>query len=365
MRLAASIPASLLLLACGRDTPPGAAPTLAPNELDLLLVVDNGTSMISEQRRLVDALPGLVSALAEGKLGDETFESFTDIHVGVISTDMGTGGVTVPGCASPDFGDDGLLSLEGNDAVEGCMADGYPGVLAFMSASTTPSPVEVAGFAADVACVSDLGGDGCGFPSTLEATLKALSPVSRADFHDGTGGHADGENAGFLRDDAMLLVIVVSNEDDCSARDPQLYDPGSETYAGTPLNRRCGVLTDALQPISRYVEGLVSLKDPRALVFATVAGIPADLAGADTVTVLADERMDAIADPADDTRPRPSCNLPGVGEAEPPRRLVSTAAGLGERGAHTELQSLCQEDYSVALDAIAARVIAARASLGE
>ena len=59
-----------------------------------------------------------------------------------------------------------------------------------------------------------------------------------------------------------------------------------------------------------------------------------------------------MVDPADPSRLATSCNVPGVGKAYPPRRLVSVARGLQEAGANGIVQSVCQSDFTPALRAI-------------
>jgi hypothetical protein len=57
-------------------------------------------------------------------------------------------------------------------------------------------------------CIAQLGPDGCGYEQSLEAMYRALDPAV---------------NPGFIRDDAALAVLFITDEDDCSARDTSLY----------------------------------------------------------------------------------------------------------------------------------------------
>src|SRR5262249_10813203 len=65
---------------------------------------------------------------------------------------------------------------------------------------------------------------GCGYPQPLEALKRALT---------------NPDNAGFLRQDAMLIVVLVSDGDDCSApSDSVVFDPLRADYL--PFDRlRC------------------------------------------------------------------------------------------------------------------------------
>ena len=345
--------------------PPGKC--LEPSGVDLLFVVDNSNSMAEEQASLAAQIPALVRALVdppdEDADGTPDWLPIRDLQIGVVTTDMGVGGFTVPTCVLRDFGDDGLLRSEGSREDPACMAT-YPRFVEYTPGGRTPEEV-----AFDVGCVAQVGIGGCGFEQQLEATLKALSPSRPTaatgpsyvppTFFRGTLGHADGANAGFVRDDTLLAVVIVTDEEDCSASDPNLFDPASPAYSGTDLNLRCFAhALSAVHPISRYVEGLTALRAqrPDLLALGVVAGIPVDLAvaaptDADYARMLDDERMIEHVDPSMPNRLVPSCNVAGRGLAFPPRRLVSVARGLG-RGRAT-VQSICQEDFGPATAAFA------------
>ena len=327
-------------------------------DLDVLFLVDNSNSMTEEQESFARELPRLVRVLATGDLDGDGAGDFTpprSLHFGVVTSDMGTGGFTVPTCSEPNFGDDGVLRTQGNTSIAGCMAS-YPNFLEFRADSgATPEP-----FAQELRCVAQLGTGGCGFEQQLEAVLKAVTPsTSGISFGMGTTGNGDAENAGFLRPDAMLAVVVLTDEEDCSAADSELFNPSSAVYSGN-LNLRCFSYPMAVHPIERYVDGLLALKsDPSQVFFAVIAGIPPDLAESSATydAILADDRMQEQVDPADPNRLRPSCNVPGRGLAFPPRRLVRVAQQLESVGASATLGSICQADYS----AVTTRLLAALA----
>jgi hypothetical protein len=84
-------------------------------------------------------------------------------------------------------------------------------------------------------CIGALGEAGCGFESQFAALLRALGADGRA---------APAENQGFLRPDAYLAIIMLTNEDDCSASPGvPLFDTGSnaslQSLLGPPANFRC------------------------------------------------------------------------------------------------------------------------------
>jgi hypothetical protein len=70
-------------------------------------------------------------------------------------------------------------------------------------------------------CIAALGDQGCGFEGQLKSVRWALDPDSTPD-----------GNQGFLRKQAYLAVILITNEDDCSVPDDSdLFDPYQTTMA--------------------------------------------------------------------------------------------------------------------------------------
>lgn len=341
----------------------------APAPVDLLFVIDSSATMAAAQASLVAQLPRLVSELLDPPDSDgdgaPDWPAIPDLQVGVITTDMGSAGHPLPTCGGGAFGyelgDDGLLLDRGDPAMPGCDAT-YPSVFRFTGGDRDELVTELG-------CMVSVGTGGCGFEQPLEAALKALSPstaapYTRADyvpptFFRGTVGHGGGANRGLVRESSMLAVVIVTDEDDCSVRDPELTDPSSSSrYSSTDLNLRCFSFPDAVHPVQRYVDGLLALRAHRPDLFAlaVIAGIPVDAAvdrptAADFEAILAHAAMIERVDPSLPTRLVPSCNEPGRGVAFPPRRLVQVAAGVGE--GRSTVQSICQEDLSPAVAALA------------
>lgn len=321
--------------------------------VDLLVMIDDSNSMTEEQESIAQALPELVRALATGDVepdGERDFTPAEDLHVGVVSSDMGTGGFSVPSCVDSDFGDDGILQHDGSTAVAGC-APTYPDFLEYRPGDG------LSGFRMDFACIARLGTGGCAFEQPLEAVLKALTPsTSPLRFYSGTRGHADAANAGFLRDGSILVTLVVTDEDDCSAADPTVFDPGNPTYS-PDLNLRCSQNPEALHPISRFVDGLRALRPsaPEELVFAAVVGVPVALEDATYADILDAPEMQFRIDPGTGNL-TPSCDVPGRGRAMPPRRIVETARELDLLGSRVALGSICQADYSGTLAEVLSEV---------
>lgn len=351
----------------GAMPPPDPGPPPPPtDQLDLLFVIDNSNSMAEEQASLATELPGLLGTLSS---------RFTSIQVGVVTADMGVGGHDVPTCVNRDFGDDGILRTAGRTDIAGCSAT-YPRFLVWQAGGGQP----IDAFASDVGCVARAGVGGCGFEQQLEAPLKALTPTAprvwtSTQFHVvGTPGAPDGldrpffrmtsphgnvANDGFVRDDSMLAVVLVTDEEDCSASDPNVFDPASTTYGSADLNLRCFAYPQALHPVSRYVRGLLQLRrHPSRLAYFVLAGLPPDLAPSPGAQIawnrlispdpaVRDARMNERVDPTQPNRLTPSCSTEN-GVAFPPIRILQTAQQLESAGARVGIGSICQDSYATA-----------------
>lgn len=354
-------------------------------KLDMLFMVDDSGSMREEQVALRSQFPNMIRALTTGDLDDDGVVDFipvSDLHLGVVSSDMGLVGIQgVPGCDG--LGDDGILNDVGNraaDATLTCLPT-YPRFLSFQT--TVDDPAVVAG---DFTCLATLGTEGCGFEQQLESVLKALTPSNDPDIRflgdvNGFGqlGHGDVENAGFDRNSrftgpSVLAIVLVTDEDDCSAVDTHLFtpdtylDPADPVY-GTPLNLRCVQHQGFLYAIDRYYAGFRKRRagSESQVVFASIVGVPPDLVAPNVLGAI--NWTDATARDAfyqgllDDPRMQytinatadniePSCETT-AGRAYPPRRIVELARRFGPTSA---VQSICQDDFAPAMDAIVRHV---------
>lgn len=391
----------------------------AVSALDLIFLVDNSGSMGEEQDALISEIPRLVTILATGELPDgSSFEPVASLRVGVITSDMGVGGIEINAaahCFTP-LGDDGVLLTAHRGTRTDC-AEAYPPFLDFASATANAST-----FAEDVRCLANTGSEGCAFEQQLEAVLKALTPsTSTLTFPQTRGGvevrntvgHGDTENAvdrgdgtreSFLRPDSLLAIVVITDEDDCSSADLDLYDisTGNSTYpvptfrdADNQLQlasgRQCATYRDVQHPISRYVDGLLALRAgaESRLIFALVGGIAPEVVAANSETItendvpllvhdyagiLDDPSMLEVANSVGNdlvpgcVRPNPSAptNERLQNKAFPPRRLVRVAEGLQAAGATGVVASICEAvdaengdyraNFGPAIDAIVAAI---------
>lgn len=377
------------------------------DKVDLLFVVDNSRSMAGEQASLRKEFPKVVKVLTTGERfpGDpDAFPPIKNLHVGVVSTDMGIPGVQFDRC-SADGGDDGrLLNVPHGDTC----AELYPSFLSYVADPALGAVLDPNTFANDVGCIAMLGTEGCGFEQQLEAPLKALIPRVQSDAagnilpnqirfrattEPGTWGKGDlplaqGGNLGFLRNDveaglSLIAVVVVTDEEDCSVQNTEHLVPKNQLASDSPyynedINLRCYYHKQFLYDVrARYLEGLRRLRpgNENLVVFAAIAGVPPDLVSPDVLAqvdfkqaaardafydrILNDARMQEVIDPRSNPGSgngelTPSCSRPAVGEAEaavafPPRRIVELAKAFGEFGV---VQSICQDDFGPAMSAI-------------
>jgi hypothetical protein len=166
------------------------------NNLDLLFMIDDSLSMTSMQQKLLTQLPTFMNVLQGAQVTP-------NLHVAVVSSDMGAKSDVNVGCTPS--GDQGAFfsQPEGN-----CLAT------TLATGATFISDVDgVANFTDPIAsvfqCIAFLGSAGCGFEHQLASIDRALGA-------DGLGP-PPAQNAGFLRQDAYLGIVMLTNEDDCSA----------------------------------------------------------------------------------------------------------------------------------------------------
>jgi hypothetical protein len=331
--------------------------------VDILLVIDDSASTAAINAKLKTELPNLLNAITSGDSDDGKFPPAKSVHVAVTTTDLGAGeSSTLSGCEG--WGRDGTF-VKPDEFGLTCEAH-YPGFLAFEGGPAAVATVDSVGCIPLVTPQNPSKADyGCGFEQPLEATLKALLPnAADIEFVHGTG-HGDTDNAGFLRENSLLVVVVVTDEDDCSMSDYASFDPQAETNRMTDPNVFCQNHADRLYDVQRYVDSLRNLRPHNDnVIFAAIAGVPAEKvddefrANFDMTTdegiaayydaVLADPRMEERRMTIGGTsleRIAPSCTRiaadGGHLDARPPRRLVETAKTFGTRSV---IGSLCKDD---------------------
>lgn len=350
-------------------------------ELDLLFVIDTSISMAQEQALLARALPAFLRQLAPAQSGRR-------FHLGVVSTNLGFQPplfMDDDGRCDPP-GDYALLQRLGHrDEAGGPPAACRELLGRFITHEVGRDDVADAAFA--LSCLVQLGTAGCGYEQPLESALRALWPDHSEHALAGgpAAGHGDGVNAGFLEpeSDAMLAVIALGDEDDCSYADGTFLLPSSQLNGDDPeqarwmtqgLRTRCALNPDQPYPLQRYVDGWRTLRAGRAerVFFAAIGGAPPEAVDPEMLSGVLDdagqrERFyaellarsdmqiqveDNGTDELVDDGLVPSCRT-ASSTAYPPRRFTALARSFGAYGM---VQSCCQDDYAASMQAIAARI---------
>jgi hypothetical protein len=273
--------ASAVLPACTHDIDVYDRITVRPaRDLDILYVFDD-----SFNRSSYDQLASQLDVL-QARLKDVDGQ-LPNLHIGVVTTDLGTRGA---------------LDSIARPPLDNCAGDGDAGkLMSFRSGIPSrgyledlrgPDGTRVRNFASNDLTL-ELGlltnpapgtaNTGCDFVQPLEAMRRALDTFTNA-------------NPGFIRPNAMLSVVFLTNDDDCSFARGALLDP-MDASLGPLSTFRCteqGVVCDSdgdprlpgvrtncrpregspfLVDVSEYREFLEQFKtDPRDVVVSAVAG---------------------------------------------------------------------------------------------
>jgi hypothetical protein len=239
-------------------------PNNVVDKADLLFMIDNSASMADKQEILANAVPVLVERLATprcldsagkptGEVSDTTghcasgrpeFTPLKDIHVGVITSSLGSHGGT--GCeprnddatthSTPD--DRAELLPTANPGVRGTMDSwNQAGFLAWdptQTKNTPPGDADLRHFSTAFGDqVRRAGEHGCGFEGSLEAWYRFLvdpaPPTSVGKVVDAEGAvHVAlgpvnqtllAQRKAFLRPDSLLAIVMLTDENDCSVDD--------------------------------------------------------------------------------------------------------------------------------------------------
>ena len=322
---------------------------------DIVVLIDNSGSMAQEQGALTLRFPELIAELVDPRDADgdtrPDHPAIEDLNIGVITPDMGTFGFPVSTCMSPVDGDDGCFRNTPSPSVTGCSGS-YP---AFLSRNPTNAATYTADqMAQDFTCIATLGTNGCGFEQQLKAMRKATTDNAAA-------GRC---NAGFFRPDALLALIFVTDETDCSVdpAHPEMFDL-DRTDLGH-LNIRCFLHPDFIEPVSDYVDAFRALKPAEAqdlIVLGMIVGVPPDAAQCigrgdqldDCLNPAIVPIMVERIDPAMTTQLIPSCNT-SMGLAFPPVRFVQLAQAFGNAA---YVDSICKSDWTDAIRGITDRLV--------
>ena len=367
-------------------------------DVDILFVLDNSGSMGEEQATLAANFASFIEVL-------EREEVAANYRIGVTTTDNGNpwcdgtgpegGRLVASSCRSrtQDFVFNGAMMIDATDeaclsicpeewtniaiqpsAIEGS-ADmaARPWIENIEGATNLPDGLDtITAFQ----CLGPQGISGCGFEEHLESMYKAL-----------TRAETDGEESqGFLRSNAILSVVVVTDEADCSinkAHETIFLPDGNRVFwsnpeDGAPTSAVCwnaGVDCDlaagtcvsankdvdgnpagsddaaVLRPMNRYIDRVQEIEDLKQDITPDQEVLVALIGGVDDTgnATYAASQIDPSFQI--DFGIGPGCES-AAGRAVPPVRLREFAEAF-QVGDQQNMFSICNSDYSPALEAIA------------
>jgi hypothetical protein len=196
--------------------------------IDILFMIDNSPSMDPKQTALANNFPKMIDVLSSLPDG------LPDVHIGVVSSNMGAGNGAMGGACGSGLGDMGLLwGNDPNNPIASVAANGNyfadpnaPQLIApgcglnegqrWIEDIQVPAPGtgRTRNYDSNNVQLQDVfkclaravGVKGCGQEHQLQATRVSLIPQG-----------FNPENSNFLRKTAYLAIVLITDEDDCSA----------------------------------------------------------------------------------------------------------------------------------------------------
>jgi hypothetical protein len=231
-------------------------------KLDLLLMIDNSLSMAGKQNLLADAVPYLVRRLAEPPCigsdgtptgasadakgscsdGEPAFAPMGDLHIGIVTSSLGDHGSNDVCSDAQNQSNiaNGNAASNYNDMAQllGSVRQGIPDFLSWGPSDDLTSFQDQA-----VKEVEAVGEHGCGYEASLEAWYRFLvDPEPVANVGNDMAAYTVrpsqtndvllAERAAFLRDDSVLGIVLLSDENDCSILDENQTEGWLVGYKG-------------------------------------------------------------------------------------------------------------------------------------
>jgi hypothetical protein len=331
--------------------------------VDVIFMIDESAGMPPVQVKLTRAISSYFDLL-KGLPG-----GLPNLHIGVLSPNMGAGrNPSIPHC--PQGGDQGVFQTTPLGGAPCTRASLNPGQNFIIDVNGQPN---YQGDIADVfGCIALLGSGGCMYKHQFESVLRALGA-------DGAPGPP--ENANFLRSDAYLQIVLVTDADDCSAPpDSDLFDSSSMTvadplgplqsYRCNEFGHLCGGKPPPRQPTGEVtLSGCVSAEDGRLIKVAdavtALRGLKADpskvlvaaITGPTTPYNVNVGPPEIKTDPSMWPYVEHSCTQSepdgSMTFAAPSVRIAQFINGFGANGV---LEELCTPTFEAPLQAIASQI---------
>jgi hypothetical protein len=230
-------------------------PLIQPVKTDILFVIDDSLSMVPNEAAINRELPAFVSELERGAgVGQSLRVGLTDTSIYAAYFD----GYEVAVHPYPHGG-----WLHALPMVDGGPPDGALWL-------TDPDPDLVPRLAA---AIQGVGVEGSFQETPFEAARIALTGMGFFQLLPDGGN----PNAGFLRPGAQLLIVVASDEDDCSEMS---HFPPKVFYTDTDGEDFCTNHEDLLTPVGDYASTFLRLDDgtgrPRDVLWGAIAPVSVD-----------------------------------------------------------------------------------------
>ncbi len=181
----------------------------ACGEVDFLFVIDNSGSMGGEQATLIANFPAFINGI------QTVLESVTSYHVGVVTTDDYNNNIA--GCQNLSS----LVVHTGGGGSSNSMCGPFADGTNYMTESDD--------LATAFTCTAQVGTSGSASERQMQATVEAVTGVEAG----------PGEcNEGFIRDEALLVMVIITDESDNASVGNAItwYDDVVAAKAGIPEN---------------------------------------------------------------------------------------------------------------------------------
>jgi hypothetical protein len=338
-------------------------PAALNSQLDIVFMIDNSSSMLPLQAKFIEAIPAFMNTLKTVPHVAGANPGLPDVHIGVVSSDTGPGKFDLPQSHCPFGGDHGQFQSVPRGT---CVASPFKNVSDhFLSASMNQTITNYTGDIGNaLACIAALGDQGCTFEGQLKSVRWALDPFN-----------LPSSNEGFLRLDAALAVILLTNEDDCSVPDDSsLLDPTAsqvsvygpfKSFRCNEFGHLCNVggklapppksgavssltgcvsddtTTGKLTNLGDEIAFLASLKtQPNRVFVAAMTGPPTPYG--------------VMPDADGDQSVVHSCAQSSAEYADPAVRIQQWVAGFGDHGLQ---ETICAPSFSPAMSQIAGELV--------
>jgi hypothetical protein len=254
----------------GGPIPADTGPQRRADKVDLLLSIDNSISMAEKWQLLAKTIPDLLTRLVNPYCvsttsgvvampaspdlpcpagSDREFAPLTDLHVGVITSSLGSHGANGP--------KDVCVSAEDNDYAQ-LLPSVRPGLPSYdgkgflkwdpQGLASPPGESDVEAFADSLqTMITSVGEHGCGYEAQLESVYRFLvdpapphtvevPPGFSTAFVTDVSATVLAQRAAFLRPDSSVVVLMLTDENDCSIQDEGygwLIGRAAPMYRGT------------------------------------------------------------------------------------------------------------------------------------